>query len=143
MWKYVIDSGKLYSSDGTLAGTGYSGGNCGKNPEGVNNPAMTNIPDIGSISVGLYTIGSPFTDSIKGSLVMRLTPDPNNEMFQRSGFEMHGDTTEMNQSASEGCIIQNRVVTQAVANSTDNRLQVIATEIQMKSLNIKKSRNMK
>jgi hypothetical protein len=66
-------------------------------------------------------------DPEKGPLVMRLTPDPGNEMFNRGGFLMHGDlVTEVGlRLASLGCIIEPHATRLAVANSKDFYLQVI------------------
>jgi hypothetical protein len=84
--------------------------------------------DVGPIPVGLYAIGQPYVDPEKGPLVMRLTPDPGNEMFGRGGFLMHGDlVTEVGlRLASLGCIIEPHATRLAVATSGDNKLQVIS-----------------
>jgi hypothetical protein len=66
---------------------------------------MEKVPMVGPIPVGVYTIGSPFTHPTCGPEAMRLTPNPGTNDFGRSGFLMHGDNSELNHSASEGCII--------------------------------------
>jgi len=37
MWVFEITTGNMYDSNGKLVSKGYAGGNCGKNPEGINN----------------------------------------------------------------------------------------------------------
>ena len=124
MWTYSITDGKLYDKFNKLAGKGYSGGNLGKNPEGMNNPEMESVARIGPIPAGYYTIGPPFDHPTAGPFVMRLSPDAQNVEYGRGGFLIHGDT-ELAGHASEGCIVMSRPVRQAVAGSDDNRLQVM------------------
>jgi hypothetical protein len=57
---------------------------------------------------------------------MRLTPAPENTMFGRDGFLMHGDSIEHPGCASEGCIIVGRAVREAVSESDDKSLEVVA-----------------
>jgi|HubBroStandDraft_2_1064218.scaffolds.fasta_scaffold112497_2 hypothetical protein len=123
MWTYDQQTGLLLGSDGKGYPGGYSGHGLG-----VNNPAMQSTPDVGPIPQGFYTIGSPYVDPEKGPLVMALTPDPTNEMYGRGGFLMHGDlVTEIGlKLASLGCIVEPHATRLIVANSGDNRLQVIA-----------------
>lgn len=118
-WQYQISTGEITDQDGSLVGTGYSG-----NGEGLNNSSMTNVPRVGPIPVGTYTIGEAYHDPEKGPCVMRLTPDPNNEMFDRSGFLIHGDNPT--HTASEGCIIQGPVTREAINASDDKTLVVVS-----------------
>lgn len=118
MWVYNQANGNL-SHDGALIGTGYSGA-----PSGKNNPAMQNVACIGPIPQGNYAIGEPFDSPAHGPFAMPLEPDPSNEMFGRSGFLMHGDSIEHPGCASEGCIIMQRAVREAVWNSGDRELEV-------------------
>lgn len=117
-WNYHQASGVL-DHDGVIVGVGYSG-----SPVSRNNPAMQNVRDVGPIPCGEYSIGQAFTHPEKGPLVMRLTPDPANEMFGRAGFELHGDSIAEPGTASEGCMVQAHEVREAVALSTDKRLTV-------------------
>ena len=71
-------------------------------------------------------MGQGYDNPKLGAFAMSLTPDPSNEMFNRSGFFIHGDTSAMNHSASEGCIIIGRSFRNQLAASDDNQLQVIA-----------------
>lgn len=119
-WTYKQTSGALLSPEGILQAFGYSG-----RGEGVNNPAMQGIEDVGPIPEGTYEIGEAFTDPKKGPLVMRINPRPGTETFGRSGFEMHGDNRHLNRTASRGCIIQPHNVRLAVSTSADKTLVVV------------------
>lgn len=118
-WSYSITSGALLDPSGILIGHGYSG-----RGEGLNNSSMTNVPDVGPIPVGHYTIGSPFDSDKVGKFALPLTPDPTNIMFGRSLFRIHGDNPELNHTASEGCIILARDIREKIAKSLDKILAV-------------------
>jgi hypothetical protein len=119
-WLYEQSTGAL-SRDGVTVATGYSGAGDGKN-----NPGMQDVPNVGPIPVGGYTIGEPHNTPSHGPFVMTLTPDRGNEMFGRSAFLMHGDSVSRPGTASQGCIIQARAIREEVAASGDNRLRVAA-----------------
>jgi hypothetical protein len=124
MFTWSQAEGRLFDDAGTLVATGYAG-----NGAGLNNPAMQDAENVGPLPCGYYTIGPliPFHDTV-GADVMALTPDPENEMFGRKDFFMHGVNPEDNHSASEGCpVVPIRAERIAVSQSTDKRLLVIAT----------------
>lgn len=116
-WTYKQSTGEMISPKGTVS-QGYSGHDIGKN-----NPEKQNIPKIGPIPRGVYTIGPSYDDPHKGPCVMRLTPDPKDEMFGRAGFLIHGDNSK--HDASEGCIIFGPVTRHAIDHSIDRILNVI------------------
>ena len=122
MWQYSQSTGALTAPDGSLAGSGYSGGH----GEGVNAPQMQNVADVGPIPQGFWAIGAPYTDPEKGPLVMRLEPDSATETFGRSGFLIHGDLVGHvgAKLASHGCIILSHALRQAIATSEDSNLLV-------------------
>lgn len=124
-WTFEITTGKFYSPTGEVVSTGYAGGNCGKNPEGRNNPAMCSVKNIGPLPEGLYAMGEPVEHSHLGPFAIPLTPDPANEMFGRGDFFLHGDTTPSG-NASEGCIIMPRTTRNAAHSSPDQKIQVRA-----------------
>jgi len=108
----------------TLLGTGYAGA-----PSGKNHPAMENVPNIGPLPQGWYTIGAPTDSTHCGQEAMPLRPDAANEMFGRAGFFMHGDDRAHPGDGSDGCIVQARPVRDAVVKFVEagnNRLQVVA-----------------
>lgn len=84
-------------------GTGYSG-----HAEGLNNPALQSVHDIGPIPAGRYTIEPPIADEKVGPVAMHLVPYHANEMFGRGDCMIHGDNPKMDRSASHGCIVLNR-----------------------------------
>jgi len=119
MWSYNVQYGTV-THDENFEGVGYSG-----NGDGLNNPAMEDKMDIGPIPRGLYRIEGFFDDLEKGPVVTHLDPDPSNEMYGRSGFMIHGDNQSMNHSASDGCIILDRDIREAIRDSEDMELTVI------------------
>lgn len=118
-WRYEQESGQL-SQNGADVAIGYSGAGNGKN-----NPAMQDAQKIGPIPKGVYTIGEPHDTPTHGPYVLRLTPDPSNEMCGRSGFLIHGDSVKAPGTASEGCIIMPRWVREQVWESGDLDLEVV------------------
>jgi Protein of unknown function (DUF2778) len=125
-WVYEITTGRLFRPDGTLAGTGYAGGNLGQDPEAVNNPADSYIKDVGPLPSGWYTFGSAHNSPTLGPVAIPLEPDTDNVMFGRSGFYCHGDLAEKYQSASEGCIVMANPIRMEMEASPVRRLQVVA-----------------
>jgi hypothetical protein len=120
-WIYEQISGKLFSPDGELIGFGYSGSG-----EGKNNPALQAEIDVGPIPAGTYQMGYAYDDPEKGPLVIPLEPDPENEMYGRSGFLVHGDSSEHPGQASEGCIIMARSIREELDASSDEVLEVMS-----------------
>lgn len=118
-WTYSQSSGKLLLN-GTLVATGYSG-----HDDGLNNPVLQNEAQIGPISQGAYTIG-PVTANHpgKGPVVMELHPKLGTQVFGRSGFLIHGDNSELDHTASHGCIILGRPTREQIAASSDRDLVV-------------------
>lgn len=116
-WIYNQSNGVL-SHTGFLIGTGYSGKGVGRN-----NPTMEDVPEVGPIPTGVYTIGEPFTHPHAGPICMRLEPNEGDDMHGRSGFMLHGDNTS--HTASEGCIIMPRDVREKIAASSDKELVVV------------------
>lgn len=119
-WTYSQKSGDL-RRDGQPVATGYSGTGVGKN-----NPAMENVPDVGPIPQGDWTItGPPLNTPDHGPYVLRLSPASETETFGRSGFLMHGDSKEHPGCASHGCVILPRTVREQIWNSGDRDLEVV------------------
>ena len=127
-WTFEQSTGKLYDPDGTYIGTGYSGGDCGRNPESVNNPDMQGTHGC-TIPQGNYARGQVIEGSHLGAFAIQLIPNPYNQMYGRSGFFMHGDNSEGNQSASEGCLIFPRSIRQEFHDSEESQLNVVAVKI--------------
>jgi hypothetical protein len=123
MWQFHSDTGQLFDPSNIYQTTGYAGGNEGRNPEGRNNPAMEAVPNVGPLPRGIYAMGEPVEHSHLGPFAIPLTPDPANEMFGRSGFYCHGDTTPPG-NASEGCIIMPLAIRNQMWASDDHLIQV-------------------
>ena len=127
MWTYHSDTGIL-ESDGLFMGRGYSGhapNGRGVAPDGINNPALESDHDVGPIPRGYYVIGNFFDDPEKGPVVAHLNPYLETNTFGRSGFMLHGDNPNGNETASLGCIIMGHSIRAAVAASGDDDLEVV------------------
>lgn len=127
MWTYEQNTGRLLDPKGKHVATGYAGGNCGRNPEGKNNHAMQDRHNIGPLPVGDYTIGQLIPHSKLGPDVMQLFPFPENQMFGRGHFFVHGDLIGHPGEGSEGCVIMPHPVRMLVSQSDDKHLQVVYT----------------
>jgi hypothetical protein len=130
MWTYQQIDGKWLRANGTLLAIGYSGAGDGKN-----NPDMQNVENVGPIPCGKYTMeliaddaGNPIDHKdAKGTTlhapVIRLIPDPTNEMFGRVDFLIHGDNGLG--TASLGCPVAARFARIAMWSSMDHDLNVV------------------
>jgi hypothetical protein len=129
MLTYEQSTGRLYDAHGARLGIGYAGGDRGNVPQGVNNPAMQNIPNVGPLPCGIYTIEAPIDHPECGKYFLRLIPSAANQMFGRGGFGMHGDLVSApgKQEASDGCPIQELATRIAVWTGGDHTLEVVAT----------------
>lgn len=111
----------MHAPDGSVAGIGWAGQGAGKN-----NPDAQNIPNIGPLPRGNYTIGPAYHHPKLGRVTMNLIPDPDNNMEGRADFRIHGAAAPPDtETSSHGCIIQIRSVRERVAGSSDKRLQVV------------------
>jgi len=124
-WRYEQKTGRLlhYESDEATAervAIGYSGAGDGKN-----NPDMQDVPNVGPLPKGIYTIEAPVDTKTHGPYVMWLVPDPANEMFGRSAFGIHGDSVVHPGTASEGCMIFARTIREKIWTSGDTKLEVV------------------
>jgi len=124
-WTYEQSTGQLIDPTGKTCVTGYAGGNCGANPEGVNNPDMQDQHGIGPLPQGVYTFTEAENSPKLGPMAIILIPDPANEMFGRSDFRMHGDSITHPGCASEGCIIMPRNIREAVFAGDDKTITVV------------------
>jgi hypothetical protein len=120
MWTYSQQTGRL-ERDGVFVAHGYSGSGRGKNE-----PSLQNVADVGPIPQGRYTIGDPYDTDSHGPHVMRLTPDPADEIWGRAGFLIHGDSLAHPGSASHGCIVLPRAIRNEISDSKDKELTVTA-----------------
>ena len=117
MWFYSQSTGRL-THYGELIGTGYAG-----HPPYVNDPLAQDKHGCGPLPQGMYTIGQEVSSTL-GPITMPLQPYPQNEMYGRSGFYMHGDNPAHVGWSSDGCIIMPHDVRNQVSVSTDRVLMV-------------------
>lgn len=124
MWTWIQSSGEMIDAGGEVVGLGYSGAY----PEGLNNPSIQTIHDQGPIPQGRYEIGPLLSSYVAGNVVLewcsKLTPDPANEMFGRSGFLIHGRNSLTDLRASEGCIVLDHEPRMRILESADRLLEV-------------------
>lgn len=123
-WTWLQDKGHGYDVEG-FHFDGYSG-----SPECRNNPAFQEVHNAGPIPRGIFIMGTS-TDA-HGPISIPLHPHPDNEMFGRSGFYIHGDEIKHPGCASHGCIIAGRTARLEMCASItagDNELTVkLSTE---------------
>lgn len=127
MWTYKISTGQLFNQYMVQIGKCYSG--YGANRD---DPSKTSVPHEGPLPIGMYNIGPEYKHDHLGPVVMNLEPHPENQMFGRSLFRIHGvskdnPATPEDESllSSHGCICAIRKVREAVSASKDRLLQVI------------------
>ena len=130
MWTFEITTGRLFRPDGTLSGTGYAGGDCGKRPDAINNPADEAIVDVGPLPEGLYEFGAVVRNTHLGPVAVQLilknlSPSAPHGSEKRGGFYLHLDT-KIPRQASEGCIVQPLATINEVIASSDKALWVVA-----------------
>ena len=101
-------------------GTGYSG-----NGLGLNNPAMQDVRDVGPIPIGQYNIGPGYTHRILGRVTMNLNPLKGTNTFGRTLFRIHGDSPDLDNSASKGCIVTGPAIRNLINHSDDRILDVM------------------
>ena len=118
-WTYHISNGALYLN-GVIQGYGYSG-----HGPGLNNSAQRNVPFVGPVPEGKWSLSSSYTHPELGPLVFNLTAQPGTETFGRNLFRIHGDNSSLNHTASDGCIILSRQVRLAIDKSTVRDLVVV------------------
>ena len=125
---WVVSSGHWLDDDGVLIATGYAGGDCGRVPEAVNNPAFQRIIRVGPLPCGFYRIGAPYDHPRCGKYFLPLVPNAANNMYGRSGFGCHGGlvTAPEKQNASDGCVVINLEARQAIWSGGDHDLHVIS-----------------
>ena len=119
MWIYSQSSGNLWDDRGLMIATGYSG--CG---EGLNNPALEAVKNVGPIPRGMWVITSLYDSKKVGPYAIVLEPSGHNAL-ERDYFRMHGDNRHMNKTASKGCTIFPRPIRGKVWDSGDKLFLVI------------------
>jgi hypothetical protein len=99
------------------------------NGDGLNNPDMCDVADVGPIPQGMYSIGDPISYQPRlGKYVIPLTPMDGTTMFGRSGFFLHGDNASKPPfCSSDGCaVIEPESSRVEIGQSSDRILEVVA-----------------
>jgi len=117
---------------------GYSGGNEGKCPACVNNPAAQSVPLSGPIPTGYWSMGiceiwHRMPDSFRLTPLLGSSPDAFTRAFSRSPghlgnseFRVHGGRGGNDRTASEGCIIVGPAQRHAICEAGGGLLHVIS-----------------
>lgn len=123
MWRYEQTTGQLFNDSGELTAIGYSG-----HGEGLNNPDMQNVRDVGPLPQGFWAIGPPRNDPKLGVFTLSLIPKPGTDTFGRDEFYSHGDEVDHpgQHLASDGCLILPRFARFDLWNLNDHDLEVTA-----------------
>ncbi|MCG6262700.1 DUF2778 domain-containing protein [Vibrio vulnificus] len=117
-WQYVQATGELYF-DEKLVATGYSG-----KAEYKNRPKMQHMKNLGPIPRGEYKIHEPRSSDRTGPYVLPLSPIGHGA-YNRTNFQIHGDSIKNPGTASSGCIIMPRKIREKIWNSGERKLIVI------------------
>jgi hypothetical protein len=118
---YSQSQGTLVAEDGKLLGTGFAGIG-----EGINNPQMQAVKNVGPLPVGFYRMAPPCASVLLGAYAIRLDPNPANKMYGRAGFYMHGECIQHPLSSSHGCIVMPLSTREAAFASGDRVIEVVA-----------------
>lgn len=118
-WTYSQHTGEMCDPDGMLVEVGYSGAH-----PYINKPRAEWREDEGPIPTGEYIINSAIDHETCGPVSIPLEPDDYNKMHGRSAFLIHGDTAEMDQTGSTGCIIMSKE-TRELIDASEVRLLTV------------------
>lgn len=119
MWTWDQRAGIL-SRNGTNISKGYSGLDYGKN-----NPDKQNVPGIGPIPQGEWSMIGCGDNPHTGPCSIVLSPNAGTNTYGRSAFLIHGDSLSNPGEASHGCIILPRIIREEIWASNDHTLNVI------------------
>lgn len=121
MYTYNQANGYI-SQDGHLLGQGYSG-----HGNGLNNPALEQVPSTGPIPRGLWEFGQAVNHPHLGPVAIPITPKDGTNTYGRGGFFAHGDEVGHvgENIASHGCIIAARGIRDHIEAGTDKDLEVV------------------
>jgi hypothetical protein len=122
MWTYFQRTGALLDQYQNRVCVGYAG-----KGEGKNNPEFQHVKNVGPLPAGVYLMTDIIKEGAKtGPMTIILKPHPENKMYRRSGFLIHGDSMAKPGEASEGCIIIPRVERLRLWESPDHLIWVVS-----------------
>ena len=120
MWTYEQATGRLLDKNGKHVATGYSG-----TPQYKNNPDSQELKAQGVCPRGIYDLDAPHKSARTGPYVMNMVPRPENQMFGRYAFQIHGDSIKAAGTASNGCLVFARNIREMIWNSGDHTVEVV------------------
>ena len=134
-WEFAQNTGRLTHIDDKTGARKFIAFGYAGNVKGFNNSKLQHVGNVGPLPQGHYTINlNPQTRiTVSGSRVtdaLVLTPDKNNEMFDRSGFLIHGRTASWDFGASNGCAIFDYNIREKIWKSGDAQLDVVPDAIE-------------
>ena len=118
MWVYEQDTGWLCYAGARIA-KGYAGA-----PAFINAYAAQEMHNLGPLPRGNYLMEAAIKHPHLGPDAIPLTPHPENRMFGRSDFFIHGDNHAAPGNGSTGCICMPWATRQLLMTSTDKALSV-------------------
>jgi hypothetical protein len=118
-WTYRQSTGEI-EHDGEVVGRGYSGFGAG-----LNSPAHEAVWRLGPTPAGDWIIGPTQDSPTLGERAMPLTP-LGHDARGRTGFFIHADNAGADFTASKGCIVLDRPTRDAIIESGDRILRVVA-----------------
>lgn len=121
MWLYLSRTGVLLNAARERVTVGYAGRGAG-----MNNPDMQHVKGIGPLPEAVYAIEAPRESAVTGPYALPLIPHVGTELYGRSSFQIHGDSKASPGEASHGCIVVGRAIRQAIWESGDHVLKVVA-----------------
>lgn len=119
-WQWDQSAGALTRA-GRFICKGYSGHEWGKN-----NPDAQASAGIGPIPRGKWRMTSVKESQNTGPFTIVLEPEAGTATEGRGDFRIHGDSIREPGEASHGCIILARAIREAIWNSGDHELEVVA-----------------
>ena len=120
---YSQSSGLMYLEDDQhnriALARGYSGAGTS-----INDPDSEGFGGRGPIPRGVWKVGTAFSSKRTGPFAIPLTP-VGHDAYHRTGFQIHGDNTHGDRSASTGCIILPRLIRLVIIHLRITTLEVI------------------
>lgn len=122
-WLYSQKTGVI-RKDAEVVGCGYAGNNLGAG-QCKNNPDAQTVHNHGPLPRGIYEMQEPVEQHpTVGHFAIPLKPNENNQMFGRSAFYIHGDSSAHPGQASEGCIVAALAIRKRMWASDDHQVEV-------------------
>ena len=111
------DAGQFRGTSGPFAWAGRG--------EGKNNPAWQQIHNMGPLPQNTYSLGEWTVHPHLGPLVSELTPGPDQEMYGRDGFWIHGPGESNYGQESKGCVVIPRAWRELVRATCEKYIEVV------------------